>query len=228
MGGKAGDRRGAKKQGVGRRWLRRLAVAVLAVLLILALQHQHVLMAARDRVWTEAEVPPREAILVLGARIHGGRPSSMLIDRLRTAANLYQLGKAPRVVVSGDGRARDYDEVAAMSRWLVEDGGVPRSALIEDRAGLRTLDSMVRAGRELELDGVIVVTNPFHVARAVFLGVQHGLDAVGVAAPHGHAYGRRVLWGNRGREILARIWAWWDVFALGTEPAVRGPAPAPR
>ena len=78
---------------------------------------------------------------------------------------------------------------------------------------------MYRARDVFGIDSAIVVSNPFHVDRAVFLGRQHGIDAVGVGAEHGLAYSAATLSKNRGREVLARVWAWLDVFVLGTRPA---------
>ena len=202
-------------------------VAALLLIATLATMHQWVLWSASGRIYGEADVPKSAAILVLGAKIRGKTPSHMLEDRLRTAANLYQRGKAPCILISGDGRAADYDEVEVMRTWLREHG-VPAAAIREDRAGLRTLDSLVRARTEFGYDRLIVVTNPFHVPRSVFLGLHHGIDAVGVPAPHGKLYNHRTLLANRGREILARIWAFWDVFVFGTAPEVRGPAPEPK
>lgn len=205
-------------------WRRRLfrfaAAGILLILVALAAMHEHVLRSGREHLYTQDHVPRREAILVLGARVDpGGRVSAMLEDRLRTSLELFQDGKARRILVSGDGRTSDYDEVEAMSRWLI-DHGVPASALLEDRAGLRTLDTVVRARRVFGLEGVIVVSNPFHVPRAVFLARHHGLDAIGVGAHPGVRYSWGTLVRNRGREIVARLVAWADVYVLETSPEI--------
>ena len=141
----------------------------------------------------------------------------MLEDRLRITAELYRTGKAKRVLVSGDNIAEDYNEVKVMRDFLLAEG-VPAEAITVDRRGLRTLDSMYRARDEFGIDEAIVVSNPFHVPRALFLGRQHGMNVVGVAADHGYPYSTSTLIRNRGREIAARILAWLDVFVLGTEP----------
>jgi len=225
-GAKQGKKGGRTAPGPVRRWFRRILWAGLLFVAALAAQHQHVVWGAAGRLYAVETVPERSAILVLGAQVWGGQPSHMLEDRLRATASLYHLGKAPVVLVSGDGRAMDYDEVGVMSAWL-RDHGVPVEAIVEDRAGLRTLDSLYRARDEFGFADLIVVTNPFHVARSVFLGTRHGMDVVGVGAPHGRTYSRRTLWGNRAREVAARIWAWWDIFVLGTAAQVSGPAPEP-
>lgn len=202
----------AKHQFPSRRfWLRAAGIFVLITLLGIAAAHEHVLRNARPYLYRESQVPAREAILVLGARVDpGGVVSSMLADRLNTALRLYQAGLAPRVLLSGDGMGPGPDEVAAMRQYLV-DRGVPPSALLEDREGLRTLDTMLRAREVMGLRGGIVVTNPFHVARAVYLARHAGLDAIGVGAEPGVSYSASTLLKNRGREIAARVRAFLDV-----------------
>ncbi|MGE3171638.1 MAG: vancomycin high temperature exclusion protein [Planctomycetota bacterium] len=216
MGTAAGDGRGP-----GRRWRRRLLLGALALTLAAAAMHQHVLWSASGHLHELDDVAPRETAIVLGARIHpDGTPTPMLADRLRAAATLWHEGKCRRVLLSGDGSSRPgYDEVAAM-RAAILALDVPAAAVLEDRFGLRTLDSMHRARDAFGIEAAIVVSNPFHIGRAVFLARQHGIDAVGVSAPLGASYSRSTLWRNRGREVLARVRAWLDVFVLGTRPRV--------
>ncbi|MBL8898736.1 MAG: YdcF family protein [Planctomycetes bacterium] len=195
------------------------AIATILVLVGFAIAHEHVLRSSRPLLYEPSRVPPREAILVLGARVDpGGVVSHMLADRLEAALLLFRAGKAPRILLSGDGVGPGEDEVAAMSSYL-EARGVPRDALLEDRGGLRTLDTMVRARRIFGLRGAIVVSNPFHVARAVFLAQHAGLDAVGVGAEARVSYSTGTLFRNRGREIAARVRAVLDVYVLD-DPAL--------
>ena len=185
--------------------------------------HAQVLAAAANRVFAPESVPAADCILVPGARIHAdGRPFGMLIDRLQAAQDLYVRGKAPRVVLSGLGGGQlATDEVAAMRRWL-EDRGVPAAALVDDPAGLRTIDTMRRCRGELGMRSAIIVTNPFHVARCLFLARHCGLDAHGVEAPELFAYSTGTLVRNQGREVLARLWAWGEVYLLGRASAPAG------
>jgi SanA protein len=200
--------------GLRRLGLRSAAIATLVLLVGFAIAHEHVLRSARPLLYTLSVVPQREALLVLGARVDpGGVVSSMLADRLETALQLYRAGKAPRILLSGDGIGPGVDEVAAMRDYLVH-RGVPEAALLLDREGLRTLDTMTRARRVFGLRGAIVVTNPFHVARAVFLAKHEGLDVVGVGAEPRYAYSFSTLLQNRGREIAARVRAVLDVYVL--------------
>jgi SanA protein len=176
----------------------------------------HVLVAGERFVFSAAAVAPADCLVVPGARIHAdGTPYPMLGDRLEAAFDLFARGKAPRIVLSGRGGGGvAEDEVGAMRRWMLL-RGVPASALVDDPLGLRTLDTMQRCATTFGMRSAIVVSNDFHVARAVFLGRQGGLDARGVAAPQLADYSTGTLWRNRGREVLARMRAWLDVFVLG-------------
>lgn len=177
--------------------------------------HTHVLVAANAHTFAAAAAPAADCIVVPGARIHvDGTPFDLLTDRLAAARELFVLGKAPRIVLSGrGGGGLAVDEVGAMRRWLLA-RGVPAAALVDDDRGLRTLDTMRRC-HELGMRSAIVVTNPFHVARSVFLARSAGLDAHGVEAPYGYEYSAATMAKNRGREVVARVWAWLDVFVFG-------------
>ena len=201
--------------GVRRRRWRRAGFALASAFVVALLMHTHVQLAALAHTFTPSAAPVADCIVVPGARIHGdGSPYDLLVDRLETARQLFGAGKAPCIVLSGrGGGGLDEDEVGAMRRWLLA-RGVPATAMRDDPAGLRTLDTM----RNLSLAGmhsVIVVSNPFHVARSVFLARASGLDACGVEAPYGREYSFATMLKNRGREAAARVWAWLDVYVFG-------------
>jgi len=172
--------------------------------------------AAAPFVRAVADAPAADAIVVLGARIHAdGRPYSLLVDRLVTAEDLWRHGKAPRIVLSGRGGGGvGDDEVAAMRRFLAA-RGVPAAAMVDDPLGLRTIDTMQRCRDVYGVARALVVTNPFHVPRAVFLARSVGLEAHGVEAPYGHDYGTATMLRNRAREVAARVWAWCEVAVAG-------------
>jgi vancomycin permeability regulator SanA len=192
--------------------------AGLAALGVVLAMHTHVLLSASPHTFTSAlSVPAADCIVVPGARIHAdGQPYSLLADRLAAAAELFARGVAPCIVLSGRGGGDlATDEVAAMRRWLVA-RGVPAVALRDDPLGLRTLDTMRRCRDTFGMRSAIVVTNAFHVARSVFLARSVGLDASGFAAPYRSDYSTATMWKNQGREVLARVRAWLDVFVLGS------------
>ncbi len=187
--------------------------------------HQHVLWSGSGAIFDPQDAPTGTVALVLGASVKPDRqPSDMLRDRLLTASRLYQQGKIQQILVSGDHQPGEYDEVQVMARVLREQG-VPATAIQLDAAGYRTLDSMYRARHVFGYEQVMVISNAFHVPRAVFLGQQFGMQVTGINATPGYQYSYGTQLRNAGREFLARIWAWGDVFILGTKPKELGQVP---
>lgn len=183
---------------------------------VAALAHERVRHVGGRHVAAPELAPVGVAAIVLGARIlPDGTPYDMLADRLRTAQDLYVAGRVPLLVVSGrGGGAVAEDEVAAMRRWL-EQRGVPPAAIVDDPVGLRTIDTMRNARVRFGEQPVVVVSNPFHVARCVYLARGVGLAAVGVAAPPGRDYPASTLRRNHLREAGARVLAWFELLSPG-------------
>lgn len=183
-----------------------LLAAPLALLFVAAL----FALGAAGRTHKADEVEPRETALVLGAKIRApGEPTALLADRLDTAAELLRRGKVERLLLSGDGSAGRPDEVEAMRRYLMS-LGVPEEALVLDRESPRTLASFVRARDVFGERAPIVVTNPFHLPRALFLAKRVGLEALGVPAPARRPLSMRKRLLNFGRERIAQLRALWD------------------
>lgn len=196
------------------RWRRWLAGLVGLALALAALAHERVCQVGGGHVAAPELVPVAAAAIVPGARIlPDGTPYDMLADRLRTAQELFAAGRVPKVVVSGRGGGTvAEDEVAAMRRWL-EQRGVPPTAIVDDPVGLRTIDTMRNVRARFGELPVVVVSNPFHVARCVYLARGVGLVAVGVAAPPGRDYSASTLRRNHLREAAARVLAWFEVLS---------------
>jgi SanA protein len=172
--------------------------------------------------WTRdpAAAPPAQAALVLGAQVKpDGAPSAMLDDRVRAAAALYRDRRVAKVLVSGDHGRTGYDEVGTMRRELLR-LGVPAQDIFEDHAGFDTWDSMVRARKVFEVKSAIVVTQRFHLARALWLARRAGLRASGLAAD-ARGYGS-VMRSLQAREVVARVKAVGDVVS-GAGPRFLGP-----
>ncbi|MEL7975602.1 YdcF family protein [Isoptericola sp. F-RaC21] len=179
--------------------LRRRAVAVVGALALAVLGPvAWVQLVGHRRVRpSPTDVEPADAILVLGAGIRpDGTPSPYLRRRLDAAAELYHAGVADRVVLSGDGLPRrdgtPYDEPAAMRRWILG-RGVPDEALTLDREGLDTTASARRTAR-LGARTAVVVTQDYHLRRALFSSVRAGLDAQGVGVSAASAHPVRRAW----------------------------------
>ena len=196
-----------------RRFMLFLAVGLIVGGAITWLVQDHVFATAEPHLYAVGDVPAADCILVPGARIYSdGEPYPMLVDRLAVAIALFELGKAPRILVSGRGGGSiGVDEVASMRRWL-ERRGVPADCIQEDPLGLRTLDSLRRCRDVYQHRSVIVASNGFHVPRMIFLGLHFGLETHGVVAPPLYEYSLMTLIKNRGREVLARGRAWFDVY----------------
>ncbi len=164
-------------------------------------------------------VPPRYTAIVLGAAAPGGVPSTILEDRLQTALALYKGGKVRRFLLSGDHGQESYDETNVMKAWL-QARGVADADLFLDHAGFRTLDTMARAKAVFRVEDAVIVTQAFHLARALYLADAFGIDAVGMVADL-HDYGDARY--NDTRERVARFVAWVDVAVLGRKPRFLGP-----
>jgi vancomycin permeability regulator SanA len=170
--------------GVRKKIFRRLLIAgVLAVVLgsfTVAGGELWVQGSSRGHVYAEADVPAAPVALVLGAEVYpGGTPSPFLAARLDIARRLYDEGKVKAILVSGDHRYWDYDEPGAMQVYLVA-RGVPARQVALDHAGFDTYDSCARAKRVFGVREAIVITQTYHVDRAVALCRSLGVDADGV------------------------------------------------
>ncbi len=203
-----------------------LAVLILVLLTPLAAgafalwADRHVEHSATGRVYDDlAALPHREVAVVLGtSKYSRGRLNSFYTGRIRAAAELYHAGKVDGILVSGDNGTASYNEPAEMRADLIA-LGVPAEHITADYAGFRTLDSIYRAGDVFGLDSYTIVSQPFHIERALYLADQKGHDAIGYGArgPQGVHFQR-----NRAREVLARAKAVLDVEILHVGPKYLG------
>jgi SanA protein len=207
-----------------RRWPRlskALISGAFVVVLLVVGSNAYILLSAEgestDRV---AEVPRAQVAIVPGALVQpNGRMSGMLRDRVSQASALWHAGKVEKILVSGDHHTWAYDEPGTMRKALVADGVSPRD-VFEDHAGFDTWATMVRARGIFDVRDAVVVTQGFHMPRALFLADAAGIDATGLTADQHR-------WGYQGkkseiREVLSRVKAIADV-TLNT-PAMAGPS----
>lgn len=207
------------------RWLRRIwrgtALALAAVVLGWLACEIAVEIAAWGRCYDRlAAVPSREAALVLGTSkyVAPGRLNVHYRYRIDAAVELYHARKVRRVIVSGNGAEPNYNEPRAMRDDLVA-RGVPFDRIVLDEAGLRTFDSVVRAATVFRAPDCIVVSQPSHNARAIFLGRVRGQDLIGWNA---HSVGWWTDPRTAVRERLARVLAVLDVTLLRSARGVPG------
>ncbi|QCQ91522.1 SanA/YdcF family protein [Rhodococcus sp. SGAir0479] len=200
---------------------RRVVGAVAAAALAGVAPAGWIAVAAAGRVHDRDRTPAAPVAIVFGARVRHGKPMKFLQGRLDTAVELVADGTVADVLVSGDGHGRSGDEIAAMIEYLTA-AGVDRSRIVADPYGLDTYDTCVRAATVFGVRRALLVTQPFHLPRAVALARAAGIDADGVRA--GRAGGRRVtLARNVVREALAYPKAAWDVVSARS-PEGAGPA----
>jgi len=188
--------------------LRRIISALLVLALLGAvgvlLSNAHMVRSTSGRLLTPeaaAELEDVDCILVLGCFVaEDGSPSPMLSCRLQRGVELYRLGAAPKLLMSGDHGQADYNEVGAMRRYAV-DAGVDPADIFQDHAGFSTYDSVCRAKEVFGARRIVIVSQEYHLYRALYLAKALGLEAWGVAADGGNLPGQTA---RDYRELLAR------------------------
>jgi SanA protein len=170
-------------------------------------------------IYPAENVRKERVAIVFGARIYAdGRLSSMLRDRVETAVQLYEAGKVNKLLLSGDNRFVDYDEPGRMMDYAIA-RGVPEEDLQPDYGGRRTYDTCYRAREIFGLESAVLVSQAFHLPRALFICRHIGIDAVGVAADL-QPYSRRSLAWSRLREMPALTAALVDVIKRSPPPVL--------
>ena len=162
------------------------------------------------------KLPVNPVGLVLGtsSRLSNGLPNPFFDSRMKTAADLYRLGKIEHIIVSGDNRTKFYNEPLEMKKALVK-LGVPDSIITLDYAGLRTLDSVVRSKEIFGQDHITIITQPFHSYRALFISQYFGIMAVALVVEESQQEPSVKVYV---REYFARAKAILDLYILKTAP----------
>lgn len=177
-----------------------------------------------DRVYPKDDVPLERVAIVFGAGLRrDGTPTAILQDRVKTAADLYFSGRVEKILMSGDNRFEYYNEPGAMRQYALS-LGVPNTAIALDYAGRRTYDTCYRARTIFGVKNAILVTQKFHLPRALFLCNSLGVDSYGVEA-NNNRYRRLSLMIWNFREQIATIGAFIDVFVSNPVPVLGDPEP---
>jgi SanA protein len=180
----------------------------------------------RARIYTIEAVPAKRVAIVFGARVYANeRLSAMLADRVATGVDLYRAGKVDVLLMTGDNSTLDYNEPDTMKAHAMR-LGVPEEAIVVDYAGRRTYDSCYRAQHIFQVEEAILVTQNFHLDRALLLCNALGVEAVGVWADYQRptGYSRRSLTYSRLREFPAMLAAVFDIIRRPT-PILGDPLP---
>lgn len=189
-------------------WLRLLAIFLVCVVILAAAVlglDAFVKYSVSDRILLPEqamELTDVDCILVLGCLVKdNGVPSDMLHDRLRRSVELYEMQVAPKILMSGDHGRTDYNEVAAMKQFAV-DAGVPSSDVFMDHAGFSTYESLYRCKELFGVKKIVIVTQEYHLYRALYIAEALGMEAYGVASDYRNYSGQT---GRDIREVFARV-----------------------
>lgn len=224
LGTRPGDSGKDDSCRAARRWALRIILGTTLLGLVLALA---VFIPAAWILFTNSKgiyddpvgVPSTPVAIVFGAGLQpDGRPSLMLADRVDAAVELYRAGKVGRILMTGDNSKPGYDEVSAMKQRAVA-RGVPSDLVNLDYAGFRTYDSAYRAKAVFGIEQAVLVTQRYHLPRALFLARSFGIEAVGLAAGQDHYRGQEYY---NLRELAALSASWYEVNVTRPEPRYLG------
>lgn len=194
----------------------------LAIYYLMAYNYNIMAKEAKPFIYTSVkDIPPKRSALVLGCSkyLRGDRINYFYKYRIEATVKLWRAGKIKAIVVSGDNGHKGYDEPTQMRDDLVK-AGIPARYIQLDYAGFRTLDSIVRAEAIFDLEDYILVSQRFHLERAIFIAHEKKQKVIGFIAK-GFS---NTIWAKRmrRREFLARIKAWLDLKVFGVEPKFYG------
>jgi vancomycin permeability regulator SanA len=206
-------------------WLFRIVLLIVGVVLLaILLPRIFTSLFAYPRSYETTEVPETPVAIIFGAGLRRDvSPTAVLRDRVNKGVELYLSGKVHKLLMSGDNRSEFYDEPTAMQDYAVA-LGVPQEDIILDYAGLRTYDTCYRAKAIFGLRQATLVTQGFHLPRALYTCNALGIDAVGVAADrYRYLPGSMAIWNIR--ETLATVIALFDVHVTRPVPVLGQPEP---
>lgn len=179
-----------------------ILIVLIVIILVPVIINFYVILSTKNRIVSgDSELlTDIDYIVVLGAGIRRGKPSPMLEDRLKTGILLYNNDISNKILITGDHMNDDYDEVTVMKNYLLEHG-IPEEDIITDNYGISTYDSIYRVKNVYKSNKVVIVSQRYHLYRALFLSDNLDLESYGVEANLRYYYGQ---WYREIREILAR------------------------
>lgn len=206
------------------RYLKTFLFVFLIVFFLLGGFRVAMLLISEPLIKSYEDIQATPVVMVPGAGLlRDGTPSSPLRDKLDAAAQLYRDSKVQKILLTGDNRFVNYNEPGAMRNYLIQ-AGIPEEDLVLDYAGRRTYDSCYRAKAIFGLDEIIIVTQPYHLPRAVFLCDKLGLETQGLPIEQSEYIRSRFLFWNF-REIFATLAAYWDIYISKPLPVLGEPEP---
>jgi len=204
--------------------VRLMLIAISLGLIALILPRILTSLYSRQRIISMQTVPKHPVAIVFGAGLwRDGSPTPVLRDRVSTAVDLYNSGLVDKLLFSGDNRTINYNEPAAMKTYAVN-LGIPDDAIVLDYAGHSTYDTCYRARDIFHVTEAILVTQKFHLPRAIYVCNTLGITAIGVPSDLREYRNRSLLFWNL-REIPATLVAFWEVHVSKPTPILGVPEP---
>ncbi len=202
---------------IPRRWTKYIMFGLCSLAFLLIVCNVYILLGTQQYIiYDTDELKPAQTVIVLGAGVNSdGELSRILKDRVDTALAVYQAGKVKRILISGDNSTIAYNEVVPAREYLLQHGVAPSNIFL-DYAGFNTYDSLYRARDVFAVDSAIVVTQPFHLPRAVYIGDTLDIEIQGFPSAITDVYYR-----NHIREVLARVKSVLEVV-INREPKFLG------
>jgi len=182
--------------------MKKVFITIITIIITLTIINIYVILSVKKDILKKENINEEyDCIIILGAGIRNNKPSPMLEDRLLTGLDLYKKYNNSKIIVSGDHMYHDYDEVNVMKKYLI-DNQIPSKNIFMDHAGISTYDSIYRAKKIFKANKVIIITQEYHLYRALYIANQLGLDAQGISADRRKYYGQ---FKREIREFAARI-----------------------
>jgi len=190
---------------------RRLGIVVGICLIGTIIINSIIVLETSEYVYHNIEdLPEKQVVIILGAYVRGDRLSMVLEDRVKAGSDIYMRHKVDKILLSGDHGNVAYDEVNSMRKYIIKEGKIAPEAIFLDHAGFDTYDSMYRAKEIFDIEKAIIVTQDFHIDRAVYIARRLGIDAVGYAVNEDkYKISLQIKWHLR--EYLSRVKAFIDV-----------------
>lgn len=176
-----------------------LLIPIIIIIIVFSINF-YVINSTKNQIINTKDLNDVDCIIVLGAGVWGDNPSPMLEDRLLKGIELYNKGVAPKIIMSGDHGQKEYDEVNIMKEYAINEG-VPSEDVFMDHAGFSTYESIYRAKEIFGVKKVVIVTQEYHLYRAIYIANKLGIKAYGVNADPRDYAGQLY---REVREILAR------------------------
>ena len=205
-----------------KKFIKRFFIIILIGIITVITINYTIQYTTQDLIYTSTkQLPAKRAVLLLGTAkyLRGGYKNYFYTYRIRAAVALWKSGKVKAIIVSGDNGTKYYDETSTMYKDLIK-AGIPARYITRDYAGFRTLDSVVRAEAIFDLKDYIIISQRFHLERALFIARAKGQKAIGFTAKD--IPGTDAAMKMKFREYLARTKAFLDLYILGTDPKFYG------